>query len=544
MIEINDKKIYYPLKYKPTKIQIDALDFIKKSINNGKKFILLNMPTGSGKSYLIAGMFANWYRNFITKDAKFDILTESKILQDQYANDFDYISIYKGKSNYYCNPYGCQCDIAKEQCKDKKPSCYNTTCPYDVARNKWINSSIGLTNFHLFNALSLYQKDIIDSRNSNVLIIDEAHLYEENFSNYLSFNISAKILKNCGFESGEIIHLDDRYISKIKTVENFMKFISEKLSNDLERKKIIFESKVEHTKNKEKITLLGYINRINHKLESINHIMDSYKNDSENIVLDLNIDKFEKMYSGVELNIQCIWINEYISDIWKKYDHVIFMSATILEKNIFSFINGIDENLTSYYDVPSPFDIKNRKIYYMKIGKMNYNSKTETFQKMIPWINKILEKYKDKKGIIHTTNYEIAEWIKENIQNSRLLFHNNKDRNEILERHLNTSDPTVLVSPSMMTGVDLANNLSRFQIILKVPYPNLSSNKIKNRQKSKPEYYTLKTLNDIIQAYGRSVRNINDYADTYILDENFSDLLKYNSHMMPKYFIDAIKNLK
>ena len=44
--------------------------------------------------------------------------------------------------------------------------------------------------------------------------------------------------------------------------------------------------------------------------------------------------------------------------------------------------------------------------------------------------------------------------------------------------------------------------------------------------------------------YGRSTRSDTDFSDTYILDSNFSDLLKYNSHMIPEYMLNAIKVLK
>jgi Rad3-related DNA helicase len=220
------------------------------------------------------------------------------------------------------------------------------------------------------------------------------------------------------------------------------------------------------------------------------------------------------------------------------------MSASILDKKMFSFINGLEEKLTTYYEIPTPFSVKNRKIYYLKVGKMNFQSKEETFQKQIPWIKKILAKYKNEKGIIHTTNYEITEWVKENIMDERLLFHETDDRNEILEKHLHSTTPTVLVSPSMMSGIDLKDDLARFQILLKVPYPNISSNKIKARQKSNSDWYTWKTVVDTLQSYGRAVRSDTDHADMFILDSNFSDLLKYNSHIIPEYMQKAIKQLK
>lgn len=542
MIEIDGKKIYFPLKYKPREHQLLGLNFLKENILNGKRFLLLNLSTGIGKSFLTI-MFANWYRNFVNNEGRFDILTNSKILQSQYLKDFDFISNYKGRSNYYCSKFDTDCGNGKELCKILKTSC--DSCPYDIAKNKWLTSDIGLTNFHLFNTLSLYQKSLLKSRNGNVLIIDESHDFESVFSDFLSTKISAKLLKKCGFTLKEIEDLDDKYISKIKNLNKYLEFLERKLIPLAQLKKEKFEKDIMNASLKKRGELGNYVQYIEGKLLSFDHLFESYKKDPENIVLDVVINKSDKMYSGVELVTQHIWVYEYINDyIWKHYDHVIFMSASILDQKMFSFINGLDENLTSYYEIPTPFAVKNRKIFYLKVGKMNFDSKEETFQKQIIWIKKILEKYKNSKGIVHTTTYEITEWIKNNIMDERLLFHESEDRNDILEKHLTSTSPTVLVSPSMMSGIDLKDDLARFQIILKIPYPNIASNKIKARQKSNSSWYSWKTCIDLLQAYGRSTRSEEDYSDTFILDSNFSDLLKYNSHILPKYFTEAIKTLK
>ena len=75
------------------------------------------------------------------------------------------------------------------------------------------------------------------------------------------------------------------------------------------------------------------------------------------------------------------------------------------------------------------------------------------------------------------------EFIKENIDDDRLLSHDSKNRNYILEEHLKGNRPTVLLSPSMEEGVDLKNELSRFQIICKIPYPYLGDKLVKQRMK-------------------------------------------------------------
>jgi Rad3-related DNA helicase len=543
IIPINDKSIYFPIRYIPKGYQIEALDFIKKSIMTNKKYILLNLPTGTGKSFISVAMFANWYKNFVNDTARFDVLTNSKVLQEQYLRDFEFINNYKGRSNYICEKYDTDCANGKELCKILKSPC--DSCPYDIAKNKWLAGDIGLTNFHLFNTLSLYQIDTLKRRDANVLIIDESHDFESVYSDFLSTKVSAKTLKKSGFSLKEIEDFDTKFISKIKYLDKYLEFLERKLIPMLEKKLSQFESEISHASSKKKPELSKYIQHIEGKLLSFKHLFESHKNDPSNIVLDISINKSDKMYSGVELITQHVWVYEYIHEyVWKHYDHIIFMSASILDKKMFSFINGLEDELTSYYEIPTPFAAKNRKIFYMKVGKMSWSSKEETFQKQIPWIKKILAKYKDSKGIIHTTNYEITEWLKENLMDSRLLFHTTDDRNEILEKHLGSKEPTVLVSPSMMSGIDLKDDLARFQILLKVPYPNISSNKIKSRQKTNSEWYVWKTVVDTLQMYGRSTRSDVDYSDTFILDSNFSDLLKYNSHIIPDYMLTAIKQLK
>jgi Rad3-related DNA helicase len=222
------------------------------------------------------------------------------------------------------------------------------------------------------------------------------------------------------------------------------------------------------------------------------------------------------------------------------------MSGTLLDKEMFAYLNGLEPSLCSYYDVKSPFAAKRRPIYYIKVGKMTFENKSETWEKQKVILDNIIKRNIDKKGIIHTANYEIAGWIKEYYKdtNNRFLFHTPDDRDEILYKHMTSTKPTILVSPSMMTGVDLKDDLSRFQVIMKVPYPNIKSEKIKKRQKDNKSWYDWKTVVDLVQSYGRSIRSEEDWAETYILDESLSNIMKYNYKYLPTYFTEAIKLLK
>jgi len=167
------------LKHTPRKEQIEALDFIKQNIDN--KFILLDLPVGVGKSYLSL-LIADWFSKEKDKDVKFDILTGTKILQDQYGDEFTSIKNLKGKENYDCEQYSCSCAQGKEFNKLNKTKC--EACPYDYAKVGFIGGDISLTNFYLYILYSLYNPKFLDERESRVLIVDECLHPDTNVTMY------------------------------------------------------------------------------------------------------------------------------------------------------------------------------------------------------------------------------------------------------------------------------------------------------------------------------------------------------------------------
>jgi len=245
-----------------------------------------------------------------------------------------------------------------------------------------------------------------------------------------------------------------------------------------------------------------------------------------------------------ELSLEPIWAFDYLDKyVFSKYDMVFLMSGTILDKNLFCQLNGLDVQKAVYYSIESPFPVKNRPVFYMPLGKMSFKQKEDTFKNYVPFINKILKKYQDKKGIIHTNSFELASWISRDVKDQRLVYHDSSNKDEVLKQHFETKKPTVLVSPSMDTGVSFDDDKARFQIIAKIPYPSLASQKNKLRQKNNPEWYSWKSISGLIQMTGRAVRSVDDFADTIIIDGSFSDLLKYSGHLFPHWFQEAIKKV-
>lgn len=223
------------------------------------------------------------------------------------------------------------------------------------------------------------------------------------------------------------------------------------------------------------------------------------------------------------------------------------MSATILDKETFCTSIGLPSKEVKFIQVGSDFPLKHRLIRPLNICKLNNYTLNddEVKRKIATTIDKLMTFHKDQKGIIHTTSYTQLNFIKQNISesNRRRLLETNPDveRNDIVEEHFNTSRPTVLISPSLHLGIDLKDDLSRFQIITKVPYPNIGDKWIDGKRKRNERWYTWQTAIRLIQAIGRSIRSKEDWAITCVLDANFGYFVSRNKDILPTWFLDSIK---
>ena len=540
--------------YKPRKEQRDALEFINSEYQKNKtnKFYLLNLPVGIGKSYL-ALMISDWYKKNVSKFARVDIITNSKILQDQYEDTFESISGLRGKENYECEAYSCSCAQGAEFNRLNKTTCEE--CPYSTSRENYISGGVSLTNFYLYILYAIYNPKLMESRGARVLIVDEAHDFDDVMSDFVSIKITETIVKRMKFSNErEII----RKLKEVNTIDNYVQFLSflngeildtceqmEKGMGSAPRsakvdKRDLKISKVISEKNSD-VKLMNQITDLKQYQLKIEVFLKEYKENPNNWVLESNWN--EKLRQR-ELSLEPIWAFDYLDKyVFSQYDMVFLMSGTILDKNLFCQLNGLDVSKAVYYSIGSPFPLKNRPIFYMPIGKMSFKSKEDTFKNYIPYIKKLLDKYKNKKGVIHTNSFELSKWIQDSIKDPRLIFHDSSNKDEMLKLHFESEEPTVIVSPSMDTGVSFDNDKARFQIIAKVPYPSLGSQKNKMRQSNNPDWYSWKTVSGLVQMTGRPVRSNIDYADTIIIDGGFGDVIKHSSHFLPDWIQDAIKRI-
>lgn len=519
------------LKYEPRPIQQKIRDFVAKSIQEKeKKFMFIDAPVGTGKSFASV-MVMDWYIKNVNKEAKFDVLTNTKVLQEQYMKDFGFFNNLKGKDNYFCEEHETSCAQGEEYSNLIKHKCPD--CPYKNSKHDFLRGRVGLTNFHLFINFATYAPKFLDKRKANVLIIDEANYFEEVFCGFISSKISRQWLKKLEIWDESMT----ARINSIKDIYDLCDFTVEIVSL-LESKCAELKIKAKRARaKKKKLELLRKMDLADRALCKYGRFTADRRNYDINWIFETDTDQ-----DGYPTFLaEPIWGRLYLNTlIWQRYDHVILMSGTILDKNVFSSIMGIKASDATYKSFRSPFEKEKRPIFYVKAGKMSYDQKEETFPLVNKLIQQIVEKNPDSKGIIHAGNYEISKWIQYNSDNDRFIFHASGETEAALNKHYASKKPTVLVSPTMINGVDLKDDFSRFQIITKVPYPHLGSEKNLRRLKTMPSWYLWKTLGDIIQQYGRSIRNKDDWAKTYILDSCFDTILWKAEKFIPEYFMEAI----
>lgn len=534
---------YFPNEFSPLSQQVELLTKIDEAFNEGYKYVVCCAPTGSGKSF-ISKTLANYsnpptenFKNLIETNNAFRVdnvgdylksdecfsekrfgvfaLTITKSLQDQYTNLFTDSSSLKGKSNYICN-IDPKYDVEIAPClfnQRLKESCIlNSTCAYYNSRKNMLINKFGVLNYSMFLSLPDHVK------NREYVICDEASEIEDELVKRFSRSIPYKFLKRLGYNPNDI------------PISNYSKF------------KIWLDNLV---------MLLG--DEVTKLKQSMNKTRGKSEFDSDALRFKLfsnmcnqlktTVDTWKKCEYIVENNIDGIFlkplrVDNLAKEIFDYGDKIVLMSATIIDHENFTKTLGIKDY--KYIEVESAFDPKKAPIYSTKGFKINYKNLREKLPEIRDIIQNICDKHKSEKGIIHTHTNEITQYLKDHMNDDgRFLFRlDGSDNEQILKRHIESSEPTILVSPSMAYGVDLKGELAKFQVIVKAAFMPLNDERIKRLFKEDKNWYVNKMLNNLIQACGRGVRSKSDECITYILDGNITESVIRNSNKIPRYFLN------
>lgn len=522
--------------------QKTAIDFaLKTLITENKKFCVIEAGTGVGKSAIgltVARIVSDRIAESDSISSGSYFLTTQKILQDQYENDFKEMVSLKSSTNYKCSYHKkntCSESQSLLRTEEKGTRFFNSCafdCVYKKKKKRFLESSESITNFPYFLTEAGYSGKITKRK---VLVIDEAHNVESELSRFVEISISAhfaKTLLNLKFPDKPTQYRVFKW-----TVETYLPAVTRKIAH-IERMIEQFGGE----KFREKLLQFKKITRQLDQLSShrtkIENFVKMY--DQDNWIFDIS----QTDYRGsMRATFKPIDVSAYSEEtLFSLGGKIIMMSATIMDKQTFCQTLGINHDDCGFISIPSPFDPENRPVIFSPVGSMSAKNIDRTLPNLAKAVKEVLNHHKGEKGIIHCKTFKIANYIKRNVKSNRFIIHDSTNRDEMLAKHISSSSDTILLSPSMTEGIDLKDDASRFQIICKVPYPYLGDKLVKKRMHKFPGWYNLQTAKTIVQAAGRSVRNKDDHAATYILDSDFSRFLHNNRSLFPKDFLKCLVN--
>ena len=220
------------------------------------------------------------------------------------------------------------------------------------------------------------------------------------------------------------------------------------------------------------------------------------------------------------------------------------MSATIGNPN--TFAKNIGAIKYTSYVLPAVFDYSKSPIYFVPDFKLSYKEKEYSFPYILKMAENIIKMYSGKRGIIQTGSYSVSKMVYDQIDPSirkrLLLYDGSAEKRESIEQFKYSKDK-ILVGPSLVEGLSLDDDLCRFLIMMKVPYPSLASKYVAAKSKFDPYWYNETTAISVLQGVGRGVRNENDWCVTFILDGCFNNILNTTRYMLPNEFTSRIQGL-
>lgn len=482
-------------------------------------YVLLEAPTGLGKS-AIGMTFTKYYRSSY-------ILTAQKVLQDQYKGDFpNDITVMKGRGAYLCltrNDDGSSRTCALGLCTVGKEVSCRGICPYRRAFQKALSSRTVALSYDGYFYQNAYGQGWPER---SLVVIDECQNLEKKFLNFNELNINDK--------------KSSQPLPEFSRIKDYDPFLIKLKSDSTERIRVLDEYAVTESDLKELKDLNALVNKI--------EIYFSTRDELEYVFT------YRDFGSYRNLTFQPIFVSNFIRrDIFhleanqvnpSSRSKFLMMSATILDKRMFCESVGLDPSQVKFIKVGSTFPRENRPVYKTPVGSMSYKNKSQTMPKMLKAIRTLINQYPDVRGIIHTVSEANAEAIRQSVPDSRLTFRRDFTTvPEALIEHMRKPN-SILVASGLSEGVDLKDEMSRFQILIKVPYLSLGDARIKRRAALSWPWYSYMTCLTFVQTLGRSIRSPEDYADTYLLDSDFEAFLNRQRRLIPSYIKESIQPCK
>lgn len=533
-------------------------EILNAYLHEGYTSVVLSAPTGTGKS--IIGAVAAEVLALLTEEGQQESLitrasiscTATNVLAKQYEGTFSQIRqqdskahiMIKGANNYECSA------LSDGTSLENAESCAYYTmirhqsefggiiaehcdsgCEY-MRMKRLKNAARHLTtNYSYFFVDRMYTGKFEDRC---LLVWDEAHLVNELFSDHNAIIFSEKRIESFKKELAENIQLTSIEIMRnLNKILNACKNVKITETNYREWLNLLHQTYVdihgevsshaEYAMKSGKDKVYTKLTKLANKYRGLGCKIDDLNKYEYPHIFEFKEEEFQVSVKPVFVGkmmdaLQCGPLN-------------LFMSATITKDFVTKTLN-LDASTTKFIQVPSTFSKSNKKVVFFDSQQLSYTSlqNPDLVKKLRVNVKKIVQKHIEsgERGIILAPSFKLQNEILSELNplGIKIFEHRQGEKLEfILDAFkMHKGGPAILISPAMFEGVDLPGDLSRFQILVKAPYPSLGDKRVKYISEHHPDLYSLMTIMKAVQGAGRSVRSSSDYAVTYCLDYNMQRL--------------------
>jgi Rad3-related DNA helicase len=463
-------------------------------------------PTGTGKTlgYLLPSFETG---------ARTIVLTATKALQDQIMADFGdrFFADLRGARNFSCvNIPNATCDIGhKAGCPQHNLTISNTLCPYmQQFRAAGVNR-FAVTNYAMWFALRRVQSQITD--NYHTVVCDEAHALVD-------------LLTQA--DTAEF-HAEDAEWLKLPFPKRDLKAWRE-WAQKAEPVLAIYEDTARRERN---VRLASRCDRVRRAVDALSRIPEKPK---EHVIYS----------SGGCTIISPVWPKQSWERYFSGIPSVVLTSATIT-REICSFL-GFRPGRYRYWEYDSGFPPENAPVYLYSEPVLKHGVNPALLGKVLEKAVHIAGRY-PQRGIVFTGSYErtkafMEAWAQYGDPLRPVFTHaNSVDLPAAIEAFRQT-EGALLVSPSISTGYDFPDDLCRFIVVIKAPYPDMSNPIVRARMERNQAYMDAQMALTLVQVCGRGVRHEGDLCDCYVLDGAVARTLRSRPGVFPEWFRRRIQS--
>lgn len=504
-------------------------DALRAILETDKKFIIIQAPTGSGKS-LIAAMA----QRLLNVKALYS--PHTKQLQRQFVTDFPSSVELRGRSNYPTTRFARHfprihaglCTSGKEphcrwccdgHCGAGEGQKCKAPCAYKEQKQRALRANLAVIN----NAFFLNEANYVGSFSGWPLVVfDEADLLESILLGFSELSFTAKWIERLRLEPPER-----------KTVQSsWLLWAQEQVLSTIERELRLLQTTIEDIRREEELT------RMKRKVEFF-----------------LESTQAGQKWAFTATKSSWTFKPGYVSAfaplyLWRHADRFLLMSATIISLDEMSATLRIPKEDIEFIDLPSTFPAANRSILYWPTANITKATEATERPKAIAALDEVLAVMPPVKTLVHTVSYDYTQQVlKESRFKGRMVsYSGSQQRESVLAAFKASPKPLILVAASMSRGVDLPEDECRLIVLMKTPFANLGDKQVSLRLYSDKKggrlWYNVNAIREVVQMTGRGVRSDSDRCLSVIVDSQFGRLYEENRFLFPAWWSEALTTVK